>query len=51
MPENDLNFRQLLIALISEKRTVSEILEGQEKYDELLYGINKHDIDDDISTQ
>ena len=45
MPETDLNFRQLLIGLISEKRTLLKILEGQEKYDRLLKEISKYDIE------
>lgn len=45
MPESDLNFRQLLIVLISEKRTLLKILEGQEKYDGLLKEISKYDIE------
>lgn len=47
MPDTDLNFRQLLIALISEKKTLSKVLKGQEKYVELLKEISNHDIDDD----
>jgi len=42
----ELNYRQLLIALISEKNAVSKILKGQEKYGELLKEISKYDIDD-----
>ena len=45
MRNSDLNYRNLLNALISEKRTLSKILKGQEKYDELLKEINKYDID------
>jgi len=45
MLNSDLNFRNLLNALISEKRTLSKILKGQEKYDDLLKEINKYDID------
>jgi hypothetical protein len=45
MPETVLNFRHLLIVLISEKRTLLKILEGQEKYDGLLKEINKYDIE------
>jgi len=36
MCNSDLNFRNLLNALILEKRTLSIILNGQEKFDELL---------------
>ena len=45
MSGTDLNFRQLLIALVSEKKTLSKILKGQERYDELLKEINKCDIE------
>lgn len=44
---NGLNFNNLLIALISEKKAISNVLKGQEKYDELLNEISKYDIDDD----
>lgn len=45
MCNSNLNFRNLLNAFISEKRTLSKILEGQEKYGELLKEINKYDIE------
>jgi hypothetical protein len=47
MKGTDLNFRQLLIALISEKKAIAKVLKGQEKYDKLLSEISKYDIDDD----
>lgn len=45
MRNSDLNYRNLLNALISEKRTLSKKLKGQEKYDEFLKEINKYDIE------
>ena len=47
MEGTQLNFRQLLIALISEKKAIAKVLKGQEKYDKLLSEISKYDIDDD----
>ncbi|WP_103664201.1 hypothetical protein [Gracilimonas amylolytica] len=47
MEGTELNFRQLLIALISEKKAIAKVLKGQEKYDKLLSEISKYDIDDD----
>ena len=46
MPETDLNYRNLLVVLIWEKKTLSEVLKGQDRYSELLEELNKHDIDD-----
>lgn len=46
MPEIDLNFRQLLIAFISEKKAITKVLKGHEKYVELLKEINRYDIND-----
>lgn len=45
MQNSDLNFKNLLNVLISEKKTLSKILKGQEKYDELLKEIYKYDIE------
>lgn len=41
-----LNYRNLMIALLREKRTVTKILKGYKKYEKILLEINKHDIDD-----
>lgn len=43
---DDLNYRELLIAFLIEKKIVTSILKGQEKYSELLEALNKYDIDD-----
>lgn len=45
MQNSDLNYRNLLNVLISEKKTLSKILKGQGKYDVLLKEISKYDIE------